>query len=51
MRFGLQNDVLGQRGREWMMREFSWDVIGEMIVKTYEWMSGGGEPPAWIEFS
>ena len=27
---------MGQRGREWMAREFSWDVIAARMVKVYE---------------
>jgi len=44
-------DVLGQRGREWMIRDYSWDVVGEMMAKTYHWVAGSGELPAWIELA
>jgi len=39
---------MGMRGREWMNRDFSWDRIGKMMHKTYEWILGGGSPPAWV---
>jgi len=39
---------MGMRGREWMNRDFSWDRIGKMMHKTYEWILGGGLPPPWV---
>jgi len=39
---------MGMRGREWMNRDFSWDKIGKMMHKTYEWVLGGGTPPVWV---
>ena len=29
-------DEMGTRGREWMSREFSWDVIAEKMLKVYQ---------------
>lgn len=40
---------MGERGREWMRRDFSWETIGGMMNRTYEWMLGGGAAPAWVE--
>ena len=40
--------IQGQRGRAWMERDFSWDRIGKMMFKTYEWVLGGGSPPEWV---
>lgn len=39
---------MGARGREWMQRDFSWDRIGQMMLKTYEWLLRGGEVPPWV---
>lgn len=39
---------MGMRGRQWMERDFSWDRIGKMMHKTYEWVLGGGAPPEWV---
>jgi len=39
---------MGMRGRKWMNRDFSWDSIGKMLHKTYEWVLVGGSPPAWV---
>ena len=41
---------MGARGREWMMREFSWSRIGEMTLATYTWLLGRGSPPEWVRF-
>lgn len=40
--------VMGERGRTWMKRDFSWERIGAMMRKTYEWILGGGSPPEWV---
>lgn len=40
--------IRGQRGRAWMKQDFSWDHIGKMMYKTYEWVLGGGTPPDWV---
>ncbi|HSS29303.1 MAG TPA: glycosyltransferase, partial [Usitatibacter sp.] len=39
---------MGQRGREWMREEFSWDGIASMMAATYKWMRAGGEAPSWV---
>jgi glycosyltransferase involved in cell wall biosynthesis len=39
---------MGQRGRRWMEEEFAWPRISSMMFGTYEWLLGGGTPPAWI---
>lgn len=38
----------GIKGREWMLREFSWERIGAMMDQTYRWLLGGGEVAPWI---
>jgi glycosyltransferase involved in cell wall biosynthesis len=38
----------GRRGRQWMAADFSWDRVGQMMLGTYEWLLGGGPPPAWV---
>lgn len=38
----------GQRGREWMQREFSWASAGEMMAATYRWLLNGGAAPEWV---
>jgi len=36
---------MGERGRDWMQREFSWSTIGEQMAEAYEWAIHGGTPP------
>ncbi len=38
----------GALGREWMRRDFSWQRIGEMMHRTYRWLTSGGTPPPWV---
>lgn len=40
--------AMGQRGRQWMMREFSWMGVGEKMKATYQWLLTGGSAPAWV---
>lgn len=39
---------MGERGRDWMRRSFSWDEVGRQMQAAYEWLLGGGAPPAWV---
>lgn len=39
---------MGQRGRDWMQRDFSWRRIGEKMAETYDWLVIGGHKPDWI---
>lgn len=36
---------MGRRGRNWMMREFSWDSVAQQMAKTYSWCLGRGDRP------
>ncbi len=40
--------AMGSQGREWMLREFSWSRIGEMMDETYRWILNGGNRPDWV---
>jgi glycosyltransferase involved in cell wall biosynthesis len=40
---------MGQRGRRWMERDFSWSRVGAMMHETYLWMLGGGAAPPWVD--
>ncbi len=42
--------AMGERGRRWMAREFSWDPIGEQMLRVYEWLVRGAEAPSCIVF-
>jgi glycosyltransferase involved in cell wall biosynthesis len=38
--------TMGARGRELVATEFSWPRIGEKMRAVYDWLLGGGAPPA-----
>jgi glycosyltransferase involved in cell wall biosynthesis len=42
-------ETMGQRGRQWMETEFSWQRISNMMAKTYDWVIKGGTLPEWIK--
>ena len=37
--------AMGQRGRQWMRDEFSWESQARKMTATYEWLLGGGPGP------
>lgn len=39
---------MGQRGRNWMQEEFSWDRLGQQMDETYRWLLNGGSKPEWV---
>jgi glycosyltransferase involved in cell wall biosynthesis len=39
---------MGRAGHDWMLRDFSWELIGRRMSRTYDWLNGGGDPPPWI---
>lgn len=41
---------MGQNGREWMKRDFSWDEIANRTIRSYEWLLSPDqiEKPDWI---
>ena len=41
---------MGRIGREWMMRDFSWQRIGNMMGQTYDWLGGRASAPAFVIF-
>lgn len=40
--------VMGQRGRDWMVRNYSWQRIGRQMAETYRWVLHGGDSPEWV---
>lgn len=40
--------LMGERGRAWIVRDFSWRGIGEKMKLAYEWLLGAGERPEWV---
>jgi len=41
-------EAMGQRGRQWMRREFSWSGVGTKMKATYQWLLSGGPQPEWV---
>jgi glycosyltransferase involved in cell wall biosynthesis len=40
---------MGERGREWMRRDFSWERVGTMMSSTYRWLRDRTLPvPGWV---
>jgi len=43
-----EREAMGERGRRWIERDFSWQGIGFKMKKAYEWLLGAGERPEWV---
>lgn len=39
---------MGMKGREWMMEDFSWEMIGNKMLQTYQWLQNPGDKPDFI---
>lgn len=39
---------MGKRGRDWVVRDFSWKSIGNKMKTAYEWLLGKGDKPEWV---
>ncbi len=39
---------MGRAGREWMLRDFSWEQIGTQLAVVYGWLLEGGETPPCV---
>jgi glycosyltransferase involved in cell wall biosynthesis len=42
--------AMGDKGRKWMARDFSWDGVGRSMLDVYLWLASRAEPPAAIRF-
>jgi glycosyltransferase involved in cell wall biosynthesis len=42
--------AMGQRGRAWMERDFSWRRVAEDMLDVYRWLASGAEAPALVRF-
>lgn len=43
-----QRATMGQRGRAWMQRDFSWDGIASKMAEVYSWLANAGERPEYV---
>lgn len=41
--------AMGQRGIEWIRRDFSWEGIGAKMKAAYAWLLGQGEKPDFVK--
>jgi glycosyltransferase involved in cell wall biosynthesis len=39
---------MGVRGREWMKRDFTWEVFGKKMYNAYNWLLGKGDKPDYV---
>jgi glycosyltransferase involved in cell wall biosynthesis len=39
---------MGARGRAWVEQAFAWPAIARQMAEVYEWVAGGGAPPATV---
>jgi glycosyltransferase involved in cell wall biosynthesis len=39
---------MGERGRQWMARDYSWDTVADKMLQAYRWILDGGEKPDFI---
>jgi glycosyltransferase involved in cell wall biosynthesis len=42
--------AMGDKGREWMARDFSWDCVARDMLGVYLWLARSAEPPPTIRF-
>jgi glycosyltransferase involved in cell wall biosynthesis len=42
--------AMGDKGREWMARDFSWDRAARDMVGVYHWLARGAMPPPAVRF-
>jgi glycosyltransferase involved in cell wall biosynthesis len=40
---------MGERGRNWMERDYGWDTVGRKMESAYRWLLTGGERPDWVK--
>lgn len=45
-----QLEAMGARGRDWMVRDFSWARIAADMEQLYRWCKMKGPPPAFVSF-
>lgn len=43
-----ERQQMGQAGRVWMEREFSWENIAREMLEAYQWCLGGGSVPSHV---
>lgn len=46
---GGRRHEMGERGRVLVESTFGWDHIAARFLEAYQWLLGGGAPPAFVE--
>lgn len=41
----IELQAMGERGRAWMLRDFSWESVAERMEAAYSWIAGRGNGP------
>jgi glycosyltransferase involved in cell wall biosynthesis len=44
-------EAMGDKGREWMARDFSWDRVAEDMLDVYRWLVNSAETPPTVRLS
>lgn len=44
----ISREELGQRGQNWMLRDFTWQNAASQYVQVYRWLIQGGEVPSSV---
>jgi glycosyltransferase involved in cell wall biosynthesis len=44
-----QRGSMGERGRLLVEQRFTWDSVATQMMQLYQWMSGGGSPPDFVQ--
>lgn len=45
---GGERREMGRRGLELVQRQFTWESVGRQMHEVYQWLLGGGTPPACV---
>lgn len=40
--------AMGEAGRDWMRRDFDWDIVAQSMACVYRWLSGAGPKPSCV---
>src|SRR5579871_2245870 len=42
--------AMGEKGRTWMQRDFSWERVASDMLRVYHWLAQGGARPSVLQF-
>jgi len=46
-----ERSAMGQRGREIIERDYTWNAVLAKMTALYRWVTGGGSPPSFVELA